>query len=329
MNGFLVSLAAGFLPMFLYAWLLYYLDRYEKEPHKLLVGMFLWGSLIAASAAFVINSFSSIGIYLFTQSNIATQLVSSALIAPFVEETLKGAAVLIVFILFRPEFDSPLDGIVYAGIAALGFAATENVWYIHQFGFLQNGYQGLLEITLVRVLLVGWQHPFYTAFTGLGFALARQSNESAWRWVFPLLGWSFAVAFHLLHNLISVLAANTGRGGLLNLIWDWSGYLGLLFLILLLIKREQKWMKTYLAPERDRGVIDSRHYQIACSAWHQGFEFLRSLLKGNTRQVRRFYQICGDLMHKIRQGVQLGNGSEVKADIEHLRQELISRADKL
>jgi hypothetical protein len=115
----------------------------------------------------------------------------------------------------------------------------------------------------------------------------------------------------------------------LNLIWDWSGYLGLLFLILLLIKREQKWMKTYLAPERDRGVIDSRHYQIACSAWHQGFEFLRSLLKGNTRQVRRFYQICGDLMHKIRQGVQLGNGSEVKADIEHLRQELISRADKL
>lgn len=324
MNGHLISLAAGILPMLLYAWFLYYLDRYEKEPLKLLVGMFLWGALIAAGSAFVINSISSIGIFFFTQSQLVTQLATSALIAPLVEETLKGAAVLIVFLLFRPEFDSPLDGIVYGGIAALGFAATENVWYIHQFGYLPNGFQGLLEITLVRVVLVGWQHPFYTAFTGLGFALARQARESIWRWFFPLLGWGFAVAFHLFHNLFATFASHTGKLGLLNLLWDWSGYLGLLVLILLLIKREQSWMRTYLAPERDRGLLDPQQYLTACSAWRQGFIYLRSLLTGNAQQSRRFYQTCGNLMHKLRQQDRQVDEPGVSLEIDRLRADLVS-----
>lgn len=329
MNGYLISLAAGILPMLLYAWFLYYLDRYEKEPLKLLSGMFLWGALIAAGSAFVINSLSSLGIYFFTQSQFATQLATSALIAPLVEETLKGAAVLIVFLLFKPEFDSPLDGIVYGGIAALGFAATENFWYIYQFGFLPNGFQGLLEISLVRVVLVGWQHPFYTAFTGLGFALARLARETPWRWFFPILGWGFAVAFHLLHNLFATFVSATGKLGLLNLFWDWSGYVGLLGLILLLIKREQSWMRTYLAPERDRGLLDPRQYQIACSAWRQGFDYLHSLITGNARKSRRFYQTCGNLMHKLRQQDRHGSEPGFKLEIERLRADLGSLSNEI
>ena len=324
MNGLLLSLLAGILPMFLYAWFLYYLDRYEKEPFKLLLGTFLWGALIAAGGAFFINSISSRGIYIITQSEFATQLATSALIAPAVEETLKGTAVLIVFLLFRPEFDSPLDGIVYAGITALGFAATENVWYIHQFGYLASGYSGLADITLVRIVLVGWQHPFYTAFIGLGFALARESKTVIQRIGFPFLGWTFAVGFHTLHNLLAVLSAKLNRPGQLNLIWDWSGYIGLLILILLLIKREQKWMRYYLAGERDNGVLDNHHYQIATSAWRQGAATLRSLLKGNSKQVRRTYQVCGDLMHKLRQEYHQGTNPEVKSEIERLRSELVT-----
>jgi hypothetical protein len=256
-------------------------------------------------------------------------LATSALIAPVVEETLKGTAVLIVFLLFRPDYDSPLDGIVYAGIAALGFAATENVWYIHQFGFIPNGFSGLLDITLVRVILVGWQHPFYTAFIGLGFALARDSKTVPRRIAFPFLGWCFAVGFHTLHNLFAVLTANPDGAGRLNLIWDWSGYFGLLILILLLIKREQNWMKNYLAPEVDRGVLDNHHYQIATSAWRQGFTFLRSLLKGNLSQVRRYYQVSGDLMHKLRQVDFSNNKSAIYLEIERLRNELLSRKEHI
>lgn len=329
MNGLILSLIAGVLPMFLFAWFLYYLDRYEKEPLKILAGMFLWGALIAAGGAFLINSISSRGIYFITRSELTTQIATSALIAPVVEETLKGTAVLIVYLLFKSDFDSPLDGIVYAGIAALGFAATENAWYIHQFGYLANGLPGVLDITLVRVVLVGWQHPFYTAFIGLGFALARNAKTDLWQITFPFLGWSLAIGSHLLHNLFAVLTATMNGTGHLNLIWDWSGYIGLLILILLLIKREQNWMKNYLAPERDSGVLDNHHYQIAISAWRQGLAYLRSLFNGNLKQVRRYYQICGDLMHKLRQASLQKSSPQTAANIDCLRSELASLAENV
>ena len=265
--GLFVSILAGLLPMLLYAWFLYLLDRYEKEPIKILFGVFIWGAIFAAGAAFLINTTSSMGVYLITQSEYATQLTISTLIAPAVEETLKGAAVLVVFLMFRSEFDSPLDGLIYGGITALGFAATENIWYIHKFGFVENGWQGLLDLTVIRVILVGWQHPFYTSFIGLGFAIARHSKSQIWKWSAPIAGWSIAVITHFLHNLFSSLFYSQ-EGRVFTTIWDWTGYIGLFILILLLIKREQIWMREHLAPEKNQQLLSERQYKIACSAWN-------------------------------------------------------------
>src|SRR3989304_2770005 len=124
----LVSLIFGFAPMFLFAAFVYWLDRYEKEPHILLGATFFWGAAIAAGGAFLINTIFGIGIYLFTGSEAASEIGTASIIAPIVEEFLKGLAVAIVFFMFRKEFDSILDGIIYGGIAALGFAATENTF---------------------------------------------------------------------------------------------------------------------------------------------------------------------------------------------------------
>lgn len=319
MTGFLLSLAAGILPMVLYAWFLFFLDRYEKEPLKLLVGTFLWGSLIAAGGAFAINSISSLGILFLTQSELAAQLATSALIAPVVEETLKGSAVLIVFLLFKPEFDSPLDGIIYAGIVALGFAATENIWYIHQLGYLQNGLAGLKEMAFIRVFLVGWQHPFYTAFTGYGFGLARGAREPILRWIFPILGWTFAVIFHLIHNLFAFMTANSGSSGLLNTLWDWSGYLGLLVLILLLIAREKRWMREHLESERSAHLLSAAQFEIACSARKQSLAYIHAFFRGDFRETRSYYQLCGDLMHKKRQLIHHGDDPATASEIQRLR----------
>jgi len=326
--GVLLSITAGVIPMAFYAWILYYLDRYEREPIKLLVGVFLWGSVIAASAAFIINSITSSGIYFLTQSEFATQITISTLVAPVVEETLKGAAVLIVFLFFRSEFDSLLDGLVYAGITALGFAATENAWYIHQLGFLEYGWEGLIKMAFIRVVLVGWQHPFYTAFIGLGLAFSRRSKEPFFRWIAPLLGWIAAVAFHLLHNLFSGLF-QSNAGLVFAMIWDWSGYLGLLLLIFLLIKREQHWMKEYLAAEYKQDLLSSEQFQIACSAWKQGLAYLRARITGNYREVKDLYQSCGDLMHKKRQLARHGDELGTALEIQRLRSDLEILAENM
>lgn len=314
--------------MFIYAWFLYFLDRYEKEPFRLLFAAFGWGAIVAAGGAFIINTMVGLGIYQITQSEFATQITLSTLIAPGVEETLKGAAVLIVFLLFRAEFDSLLDGVIYGGITALGFAATENIWYIHHLGYLQNSWQGLLDLTLIRSVLVGWQHPFYTAFIGLGFAFSRRSTQKIWIWITPLIGWSIAVTFHLLHNLFASLL-HSKAGIIFSIIWDWSGYLGLLVLILLLIKREQFWMKEYLVAEIDQQLISLTHYQVACSAWRQSLALLQARIQGKFRDTSRFYQACGNLMHKKRQLARHGDELGTALEIQRLRLELKELALKI
>ncbi len=324
--GFLISVLAGIIPMLIYAWFLYMLDRYEKEPLKLLLGVFTWGAVVAAGAAFVINTLSSMGVYFLTQSDFASQLTVSTLVAPAVEETLKGAAVLIVYLLFRTEFDSPLDGIIYGGVTALGFAATENIWYIHKLGFLESGWQGLLDLTLIRVVLVGWQHPFYTAFVGLGFAIARRSKHTFWKWTSPIIGWSTAVFFHLLHNLFAgLLKSNTGM--IFSTLWDWSGYFGLLVLVLIFIYREQNWMKEHLEVEYKQELLSKDHYQTACSALKQSGVCLKARIYGKYSETRRFYQACGDLMHKKRQLIRHGDELGTALEIQRLRSELTRLAE--
>ena len=50
-----------------------------------------------------------------------------------------------------------LDGIVYAAITAMVFAATENVLYIYRNGYLENGWIGFWALVFIRVMLVGWR----------------------------------------------------------------------------------------------------------------------------------------------------------------------------
>lgn len=177
--AFIVALLLGFVPMFLNAAFVYWLDRYEKEPKILLGAAFFWGAVIAAGGAFIVNTVFSIGIFVATNSEAATNFGTASIVAPIVEETIKGLAVALVFFLFRKEFDSVLDGIIYGSIVGLGFSATENVLYIYRDGYQAGGWEGLVAISFIRVILVGWMHAFFTSFTGIGFALARVNKNSA------------------------------------------------------------------------------------------------------------------------------------------------------
>ena len=253
--GFLLSLSFGFIPVFIFAWIIYWLDRYEKEPKLLLGAVFLWGAIVAAGLAFLVNTSLAVGIYLFTESDAATDLTTGTLIAPVVEEILKGMAVLVVFLVARHEFDSILDGIVYAGIVALGFAATENTLYIYRDGYLENGFAGLLSLAFVRIVLVGWQHPFYTAFIGIGLAITRLTRQPAVRLVALLAGLSLAIFLHSFHNLLANLFRSFG-GFVMGTVVDWSGWIFMLLFILWAIYREQQLDRLPPAGRSIPGVAD-------------------------------------------------------------------------
>jgi RsiW-degrading membrane proteinase PrsW (M82 family) len=323
--GLIVSGIIGFGTALLFASILYWLDRYEKEPLLLLGGVFLWGSVVAAGSAFIINTVLGVGISIFTGSSLATDLATGSIVAPLVEETLKGLAVLCVFLVFRHEFDSVLDGIIYAGVAALGFAATENVYYIYTYGFQESGWSGLLTLTFIRVILVGWQHPFYTAFTGIGLATARLNKNWLVRIIAPLLGLAVAMFTHAFHNTMASFMSGL-EGLAIGAVFDWSGWLFMFVIILWATWREQKTLKKYLAAEVQAGTISAAHFRTASSAWLQMFARTASLFTGRYLKTARFYQVCGEYAHKRQQYARLGDEGSNAAIIQKLRAELASLA---
>jgi RsiW-degrading membrane proteinase PrsW (M82 family) len=319
--GILLSLFFGFAPMFLFAAFVYWLDRYEKEPKLLLGVVFFWGAVIAAGAAFLINTVLGMGIYLFTGSETATDLTTASLIAPIVEESFKGIAVLIVFLVFHSEFDSLLDGFVYAAVVALGFAATENAYYIYQYGFAEGGISGLMGMVFVRVILVGWQHPFYTAFTGVGLALARLNRSTLVKVIAPTAGWGLAVFTHSVHNTLASLL-NGSEGLVFGTIVDWTGWFFMFLVILWAIYRDKTAIRKYLQEEVSLGLITPLQYKTACSAWAMNQARLGALLSGHYRATDRFYQTCAELAHKKNQLSRIGDEKGNQATIERLRAEL-------
>jgi RsiW-degrading membrane proteinase PrsW (M82 family) len=316
---FLVSLVFSFVPMFLFALFIYWLDRYEKEPKLLLGGVFIWGAVFAASSAFIINTVIGAGIYLVTESEGAANITTGSLIAPVVEETLKGMAVLLVFLTFRSEFDSVMDGIVYAAVTALGFAATENLHYIYNLGYLENGWNGLISMILMRDIVVSWQHPFYTAFIGIGLAAARLNQNLTVKITAPLLGLGTAIFFHSLHNTLAGLGdAMCIFGSIL----DWSGWLLMFIFILAMVNNEKKLLIQFLKSEVETGLISLQQYQTACSPNMRNRVNFSALIRGNARRSSRFYHLCSELAHKKRQLEKFGEEGGNSLIISSIRKEL-------
>lgn len=320
----ILSILLGFIPMFLFAAFVYWLDRYEKEPRILLGGAFLWGAIIAAGAAYVFNTGLGLGVFLLTGSEAAANVSTTSLIAPVVEEVFKGLAVLLIFLLARKEFDSILDGIVYAAVTALGFAATENSYYIYNMGYLEQGYPGLLGLAFIRIFLVGWQHPFYTSFIGIGLAAARLSRTPTYRVLLPLVGLLASITTHALHNSLAQFMSGI-IGLVITTAVDWTGWLVLLGFVVYMIWRENQLLQVQLNEEMHLGIITPVQYKSASSFWQRASQPIRPADRTRRQLEKRFLQVCAELSHKknqlTRMGDEQGNGkiiTDLRGELQQL-----------
>jgi hypothetical protein len=131
-----------------------------------------------------------------------------------VEEALKGAAVLLIVLLRRREFDGVVGGIVYAGLAGIGFAFVENVLYLGR-GFATGGGSALATVFVVRCVVSPFAHPLFTAATGVALGAAVRARRFGPRVLLPIAGFALAVALHAAWNL-SALSALSGLDGFLG-----------------------------------------------------------------------------------------------------------------
>jgi RsiW-degrading membrane proteinase PrsW (M82 family) len=203
-EGFLVGLALAILPVPLLGSAFLWLDRVEPTPWRNAVFAFAWGACAATLVAILANEYAThLLATTFTATPSQTNTWGATFIAPLVEESAKGSAILLLFVFRRRNFTGIVDGVVIAGLTATGFAFTENILYLGSaFGEDQAyGTGGLVSTTaatfFVRVVMTPFAHPLFTSLTGIGFAIAATSPPGkARRWLAPLGGWLLAMVLH-------------------------------------------------------------------------------------------------------------------------------------
>ena len=301
-QAWLLSIVAAVVPTIVYVLVLWWFDRYEKEPRRLLWTAFFWGAVPAVILSLVGESV--LGAPMAGLGESAAELVSSSLLAPFIEELAKGVAVFLIFLLFRKEFDNTLDGIIYGATIGFGFAMTENVFYFMD-SFGESGAQGLTAIIVMRAVVFGLNHALFTAVFGAALGYARETRTGCRRWLFPIFGLLGAMLLHGIHNLFATLSGELCFGLLVSLVSDWAGVLVILVVIWLAAKREKRWITTHLLPEVESGLISQADYDMICSYRRRQAALWRARLRmdrGETRRLDRLTQLATDLAFKIHQG---------------------------
>ncbi|ADV65731.1 PrsW family intramembrane metalloprotease [Deinococcus maricopensis] len=166
-------LTASVLPTAFWLWLFVRRDMYP-EPAWLLARTFAWGMV-----AWVVAAALEIGL----QSGRAPLV--ALLLAAVTEETAKWMAASTAE--REREFDEPMDGLVYAVTAALGFALLENLTYGLRFG---------AQVAVWHGVVTSLAHALFSA--PIGYALARVRFGGPRRWRVWALG--ISVTLHLSFN---------------------------------------------------------------------------------------------------------------------------------
>ncbi|MEP9384006.1 PrsW family intramembrane metalloprotease [Nocardioides sp. KR10-350] len=249
----LVLASVPVVPLVLcYLWL----DRYEPEPRVLLGLGLAWGACVACAVAVLVEGVGG----LVTGWSERVQL---AVLAPFTEEACKGTFLVLLLLWRRVELDGVLDGIVYAGMVGIGFAFTENVFYLAAAyngtdsvapdGSTIDGAAALTGTFIVRCLFSPFAHPLFTAFTGVGVGVAVGSRSRAVRILAPALGYLCAGSLHMCWNASTIY----GPGGffLTYAVLMLPAFAGMVILAVWARRSERRMLEASLGDAASRGLI--------------------------------------------------------------------------
>jgi protease PrsW len=204
MDILIISLA----PVFIIGGYIWFRDRYEREPLRLLIYSLLIGALIVIPVVLVEGLISQPAEYL---SDLPAAAWKAFAVAGFTEELFKYLALFLLFWKSR-EFNDKFDGIVYATFISLGFAGIENILYVFSEGYTTG---------LVRAFTAVPAHAVFGITMGFYFGIAKfypKKRKS-------MLIKSFLLPF-LLHGIYDFILMT-------GIEWLWIGFL--LFLLFLYI----------------------------------------------------------------------------------------------
>ncbi len=179
MSLFLLAIA----PVFIVIMFIYIKDKYEKEPWRLLLINFFLGAIVSIIITTLLYVIIDIPLPLRDLTSVFEQFIKAFFVVGLTEEFSKY---IIVRYYAQPhdDFNEPYDGIIYAVMVSMGFAATENLMYV---------FQGGMETALIRAVTAIPAHATFAILMGYFMGKAKFSNN---RIGLNLIGLFLAALFH-------------------------------------------------------------------------------------------------------------------------------------
>lgn len=144
-------------------WLRYILklDIYEKEKWKHIAAIFIMSFITTYGCDYLYPLFRSFGFNL--NGEIVNDFIYCVFGIGFIEETVKFIPFLIL-LKFTKAINEPYDYLLYASIAALGFAFAENVRYLNNYG---------IHIATGRAIYAAVAHMTFCSTVAYGLLLKK------------------------------------------------------------------------------------------------------------------------------------------------------------
>ena len=228
-------------------------DRWDPQPVPLLLIAVFWGAAIAAFTSYWLNTLNSLLVYWVTGSGAAAEFAGPVFSAPLVEETTKGAGLLLLMLLARRYFNGPMDGLIYGSLIGGGFAFTENIIYYSRI-LEEAGGAGVLILFIMRGVLNIFGHAIYTACTGIivGFVARKWGTAMGFLVFIPAL-----IPGMLLHGLWNLSASLGGGIPVMLVMYGLQALISFVFLlvIVLLIWDESRLTRVRLGDYANQGWL--------------------------------------------------------------------------
>jgi hypothetical protein len=248
------------------------------------------------------------------------------------EEASKGLFPLMLLWWRRAELDGVLDGIVYAGMAGIGFAFTENILYLGASyngtdGMGPGGLVGLTTTFVIRCLFSPFAHPLFTAFTGVGVGIAVTTRRPVLRWLAPILGYLCAVLAHATWNSSTIFGFEGFLGAYVLIMVP--AFAGLIWLGVWARRSERRMLTAALGDASSRGLFPATDigWVVDLRARRQARGYARQLGGKQAEELMRDYQQAaielGFLHNRYLRGTAprdfAGRGQDYLAQINALR----------
>ncbi len=162
--------AAALLPVLLLLGFILCKDKNSPEPPALLLKAFGLGVLSVIPALVLVGMFAGLGLGAGEGATVWSA-VGKAFWGAAIPEEIAKLGMLWLVLRKNPFFDEKMDGIVYAVCVSLGFAATENVFYL-------ISADNFVQTSISRALFAVPGHFCDGVLMGYYYSLARFGSSS-------------------------------------------------------------------------------------------------------------------------------------------------------